>query len=39
MANAWVVELTGPLGGASIDQTQLALAHSADGWHVFGRYH
>jgi photosystem II stability/assembly factor-like uncharacterized protein len=39
VANAWVVELTGPPGGASIDQTQLALAHYADGWHVFGRYH
>jgi len=42
VANAWVVELYGPIGqggGGSTDQTQLALAHSADGWHVFGRYH
>jgi photosystem II stability/assembly factor-like uncharacterized protein len=40
--NSWVVELYGPVGlgsGGSTAQAQVVLAHSADGWHVFGRYH
>jgi hypothetical protein len=40
--NSWVVELSGPIGqggGASTAQAQVVLAHYADGWHVFGRYH
>jgi photosystem II stability/assembly factor-like uncharacterized protein len=42
VAYSWVVELHGPIGqggGGSTDQTQLVLANSPDGWHVFGRYH
>ena len=41
-ADTWVVEMYGPIGqggGGSTVQRQLALAHYADGWHVFGRYH
>ena len=40
--NSWVVELYGPTGqggGGSTAQAQVVLAHYADGWHVFGRYH
>ena len=40
--NSWVVELHGPIGqggGGSTAQAQVVLAHYADGWHVFGRYH
>jgi hypothetical protein len=39
---SWVVELYGPAGqggGGSTAQAQIVLAHYADGWHVFGRYH
>jgi hypothetical protein len=42
MQNAWVVEVAGVPGqggGGSTSQAQLALSHSADGWHVFGFYH
>jgi hypothetical protein len=42
VANAWVVELNGKPGsggGGSTPQAQVVLAHDADGWHVFGRYH
>ncbi len=40
MGNAWVVELhsNGIKGQAYIPRAYLALAHSTDGWHVFGRY-
>jgi hypothetical protein len=39
---SWVVEMHGPIGrggGGSTAQAQVVLAHYADGWHVFGRYH
>ena len=42
VANTWVVELHGPIGqggGGSTAQAQVVLAHYADGWQVFGRYH
>jgi photosystem II stability/assembly factor-like uncharacterized protein len=42
VANSWVVELhgkSGSGGGGSTPRAELALAHYADGWHVFGRYH
>jgi hypothetical protein len=30
---------SGQGGGGSTERVQLALAHAADGWHVFGSYH
>lgn len=39
---SWVVELHGVPnsgGGGSTPRAEVALAHYADGWHVFGRYH
>jgi photosystem II stability/assembly factor-like uncharacterized protein len=42
VASSWVVETLGPPGegpGGSTDQTQVVLAYSTDGWHVYGRYH
>jgi photosystem II stability/assembly factor-like uncharacterized protein len=40
MGNAWAVELhsNGIKGQAYIPRAYLALAHYADGWHVFGNY-
>jgi photosystem II stability/assembly factor-like uncharacterized protein len=40
--DSWVVESVGAPGsggGGSTAQAQVALAHYADGWHVYGRYH
>jgi photosystem II stability/assembly factor-like uncharacterized protein len=42
IANSWVVELygrSGSGGGGSTPSAEVVLAHYADGWHVFGRYH
>jgi hypothetical protein len=42
VAASRVVEMHGPIGqggGGSTDQTQVVLAYSPDGWHVYGRYH
>jgi len=42
VVTSWVVEMHGPIGqgaGGSTAQAQVVLAHYADGWHVFGRYH
>ena len=42
VAESWVVEMHGPSGkggGGSTAQAQVVLAHYADGWHVYGRYH
>ena len=42
VANSWVVELYGKIGsggGGSTPSAEVVLAHYADGWHVFGRYH
>jgi hypothetical protein len=40
VADSWVVELASPSSDRAVTdvQTQLALSHAADGWHVFGRY-